>query len=427
MKQILITILLTLNALSSSITATSIDGKKKILSNIQTALDFLHQYGGGEVQLSLGEFIVKEQLKIYDNTTLKGSLNKDGELGTLIKVEHSTTNLPPSKQLPPLIINEFYNRKDNNSYNHNIIIKNLKIDGNSKKEQKRWSLGSGNAIIINFLHVKDIELKNLNIQNTLDDAIFIKDGESINISNSTIKNSGHSAVFIVESNNTTVKSMDIDINVNSGIRFFGGDNIVIKDNRLYSTSGYGNYGIQVSQAYSEKPMNNLLIQNNVIKNTPYAGIALYASRGRDIAKATIEDNFIEGCGAKAPNLEEFPKTTIEEAGGINIQYFKSVIIKNNILHNNYGSAILLDNRFYSSDVNFTDLDKIKREVVIANNKIIGSQSDKKEAYGIEKHGNSCHLKVTIKDNFLEKNQNGNLSPNLYKDLNNSNESNCSQG
>lgn len=420
MKYILI-ILLTVNSFSYSILAIAIDGKKKTTSNIQTALTFVHKHQGGEVQLSSGEFIVKKQLTIYDNTTLKGSLNKNGEITTIIKIKHPS-NLG---QLPPFIVNEYYN--SNNNYNHNIVIKNLKIDGNSKKEKKRWKLGSGNAIIINLLHVKDIELENLNIQNSLDDAIFIKDGENININNSTIKNSGHSGVFVVESNNTTVQSMNIDINVNSGIRFFGGDNIVIKDNTLYSTSGYGNYGIQVSQAYSVKPMNNLLIKNNVIKNIPYAGIALYASRGKDIARATIEDNFIEGCGVKAPNLEEFPKTTIEEAGGINIQYFQSVTIRNNILHNNYGSAISLDNRFYSSDVNFEELNNIKREVVITNNKIIGSKSDKKAVYGIEKHSDSCNLKVTIKDNFFENNQNGNLSPNLYRDLNSSSESNCSQG
>ena len=420
MKYILI-ILLTVNSFPYSIIAITIDGKKKITSNIQTALNFIHKHQGGEVQLSSGEFIVKEQLTIYDNTTLKGSLSKSGELTTTIKLRDSN-NLT---KLPPLIVNEFYNRSNN--YNHNIIIKNLKIDGNSKEEKKRWDLGSGNAIIINFLHVKNIELKNLNIQNSLDDCIFIKDGEDINISNSTIKNSGHSAVFIVESNNSIVKNMDIDININSGIRFFGGDNITITNNKLYSTSGYGNYGIQVSQAYSINPMNHVLIQNNIIQNTPYAGVALYASKGEDIARAVIEDNFIEECGAEAPNLEEFPNTTIEEAGGINIQYFQAVIIKNNILHNNYGSAISIDNRFYNNDVDFKALDKIKREVIIYNNKIIGSHSDKKAVYGIEKHSDSCKLKIIIKNNFFDKNQNGNLSPNLYKDLNSSSESNCSQG
>ena len=412
MKYLLIFIL-TLNAFASSITATAVDGESKIVSNIQTALTFVHQHGGGEVLLSKGEFIVKNQLIIYNNTTLKGSLDKNGETITLINVKHPTDlNL---SQLPPLIVNEFYKRGDDNSHNHHIVIKNLKIDGNSKEEKKRWSLGSGNAIIINFLHVKNIELKNLTIQNSLDDAIFIKDGEDINISNSTIKNSGHSGVFVVESNNTTVKNMDIDINVNSGIRFFGGDNITIKDNKLYSTSGYGNYGIQISQAYSIKPMKSVLIQNNVIKETPYAGIALYASKGKDLAQAVIEDNFIKGCGAKAPNLEEFPNTTIEEAGGINIQYFQSVIIRNNILQNNYGSAISIDNKFYKSSVDFNALEKIEREVVISNNQIIGSHSDKKAVYGIEKHLNSSHIRIDIKDNFFDKNQNGNLSPNIYKD------------
>jgi len=415
MKYLLIPLFIfTLNAFSSSITVTTVDGEKRTLSsNIQTALNFAHKHGGGEVLLSNGEFIVEEQLTIYNNTTLKGSLGKNGVLTTIIKVMHPTElNI---SQLAPIIVNEFYNRSDNSSFNHHIIIKNLKIDGNSEKEKKRWPLGSGNAVIINFLHIKDVELDNLNIQNILDDAIFIKEGENITISNSTVKNSGHSAVFIIESNNSIVKNMDIDINVNSGIRFFGGDNITIKDNKLYSTSGYGNYGIQISQAYSIKPMNNVLIWNNIIKNTPYAGIALYASRGRDLAKATIKDNFIENCGAKAPNLEEFPNRTIEEAGGINIQYFQSIIIENNILLNNYGSAIYIDNRFYTSDVDFNALEKIEREVFISRNKLIGSHSNKKAVYGIEKNLNSSHIKIHLKDNFFDKNQNGNLSPNLYKE------------
>jgi parallel beta-helix repeat protein len=225
---------------------------------------------------------------------------------------------------------------------------------------------------------------------------------------------GHSAIFQIEVNKSTVENNNIDIRANSGIRFYGGTTFTIRDNYIFSSKGYGNYGVQISQAYSNGiPMKNVFIENNIIRYTPYAGIALYSSRGNDLAEATIRNNIISQCGFSAPNMDDFPYTFIEEGGGINIQSFQKVTISNNTLFNNHGSAIWLDNRFYPSDVNFDELAKMDKSAIIINNIIVGSHSTQKSVYGIEKYiSDDRGTTITTHNNIFYDNQNGSNSNNI---------------
>jgi parallel beta-helix repeat protein len=432
-------IMITVNAFptpecsNTTISARGVDGKtKEFTCNIQKALDFVHLHNGGIVHLSSGTYPINQQLIFYNNTTLEGSVEGD-TLRSMIRLEDNVKWSDRGKggkwvSVPPLIINDANIDKSQSllhealsASNHDITVKNLIINGNRENQLRKWHPGKGHYVLLDFKDITDLTISNVTLFGGLSDGIFIKTGRNISISNSNISDMGHSAIFQVEVYNSTVENNRIDVNLNSGIRFFGGSDFTIRDNTIFSSTNYGNYGVQISEAYSNGvPMKNVLVENNIIFQTPYAGIALYASTKDDIAEATIKNNIIVGCGSKAPNLDNFPNTTIEESGGINIQSFKNVVIKNNTLLNNYGSGIWVDNRFYDTDVNFEEIDSIEKYVTITNNIILGSHSSKKSVYAIEKYPseNSSGTTLSISNNIFYNNQNSSYSSNITSNKSN---------
>ena len=400
--------------------------KKEFICDIQKALDFVSRDSGGVVTLSATKFIIKKQLVIDSNTTLEGTI-RGGDRTTIELHSNAPWRvIGEDRVTPPLIVNSA-NRKNRAKigskevkrlFNENITIRNLTINGNGSHQKRKWHLGRGHYVLVSLINIKRAKISNLTLLDGLDDAIFMKNGEDITISRCKIKSMGHSGIFLVEVKGAIVKDNRVDVNVNSGVRFFGGSDFIIRNNYIYSTKGYGNYGIQISQAYSNgTPMKNVLIEKNIIKQTPYAGIALYASRKDDSASAVIRDNLIYQCGSKAPNMSEFPKGKIEESGGVNIQSFRDVVISRNTLFNNHGSAIWIDNRFYSSDVDFKELERLPKRVTIRNNIIVGSRSKQKDVYGIEKYKSreSNGSKTLIYNNLFYQNQNGAYSSNIQLD------------
>ena len=421
---------------NNTIVITSNDGKvKKYTSNnkniISKALKYVHFHGGGKVHLEGGTFFIDDQLVIFSDTTLEGEV-KNNQLLTTIKLKNYVkwSGIHSNGEwfdIPPLLINSANSekRKDTSvdfkdTSNANITIKNLIIDGNREKQRESNSAGNECYPLVYFLKVNNTHFSNVKMINSLSDEITIMEGNNTTIKSSTFQNAGHSAVMLIESTNSIINNNIIDVRANSGIRFFGGSNIHIKNNYIFSSTDQGNYGIQVSHAYSDGViMNNVLIENNIIRHVPYAGIALYSNSDRDIAYATIRNNIIYQCGAKPENLSLFPNTKHQEAGGINIQSFKSVKILNNTIFNNRGSAIWIDNRYYIPDDtqdswdDLDSLDKLKKRAIIKNNIIVGSLSEKKEVYGIEKRFTDyTGTKIVAKNNLFWGNKSGAVSDNI---------------
>ena len=422
--------------ITNTIVVTLNDGNvKNYTSNnrniISNALKYVHLHGGGKVHLTEGTFIIDDQLVIFSDTTLEGEV-KNNQLLTTIKLKGYVkwSGIDSDGEWfdnPPLLINSANSEKmkDTSVYfketsNSNITIKNLIIDGNRENQRESKSAGNGCYPLVYFEKVNNTHFSNVKMVDSLSDGITIIDGNNTTIESSTFQNSGHSAVMLVESTNSVIDNNIIDVRSNSGIRFFGGNNIHIKNNYIFSSLDEGNYGIQISHAYSDGIiMNNVLIENNIIRHVPYAGIALYSNSDRDIAHATIRNNIIYECGAKPENLALFPNTKHQEAGGINIQSFKSVKILNNTLFNNRGSAIWIDNRYYIPDDtqdswdDLDSLDKLKKSAIIKNNIIVGSLSEKKEAYGIEKRFTDYRgTKIVAKNNLFWGNKSGAVSDNI---------------
>jgi len=426
----------TINDTNKTIIVTLNDGKvKKIISKnkniINNALKYVHLHGGGKVYLKAGTFFIDDQLVIFSNTTLEGEVKND-KLLTTIKLKDYAQWAGEYKNghwfnIPPLLINSANGekRKDTSvdfkdTSNSNITIKNLIIDGNREKQKESNSPGNGCYYLVYFLKVNNTHFSNVKMINSLSDGITIVDGNNTTIESSIFKNLGHSAIMLIQSNNSIIDNNIIDVRTNSGIRFFSGNNIYIKNNYIFSSLEQGNYGIQISQAYSKgKIMDNVLIENNIIRDVPYAGIALYSNSDRDIAYATIRNNIIYQCGSKARKLSIFSNSVHPEAGGINIQSFKSVKILNNTLFNNTGSGIWLDNRYYIPDdtqdswEDLDSLDKLDKSAIIKNNIIVGSRSEKKEVYGIEKRFTEyTGTKIEAENNLFWKNKSGSVSDNI---------------
>lgn len=404
----------------TSIQVTANDGNSKSFSSldedyIQKALYFARDHNGGEVKLAPGIHYFKRQLVIYSNTDLVGTMVASKKMSTLKYIDYGIRKAWKNSSISfgnvhPLIINSSM-FSDNVQFpdditetrTQNIGIKDLIYDGNRENQRSWRSAGSNNSIGMNFYHADGITIDNITLSNTLSDGISTKDCTDLNVTNSSFRRMGHSALYFVFTDNVLTDNLTIDVLSNSGIRFHGGQHFTITNNHIFATTNGGNYGIQLSHNYSEgvgDELKDILIENNIIRHTAYAGIALYTSNVNDVIEnVQIRNNIIYQCGTAVPNMPVFlakePNGRIHEGGGINVQHAKQLTIENNTIFNNQGSGIRLDNRFYIPDDVQTDwdrliaLDHMEKTANINNNIIVGNKSSAypeyiTNVYGIEK-------------------------------------------
>ena len=438
---------------------TGADNSKKEFSSleedyIQKALYYAKDHGGGIVHLSSGTHYFKRQLVIYSNTTLEGTLNNGKNTSTLKLMDFTIRKAWKNSALSfgnayPLIVNGAANDEEfqyildkSEDSSKNITIKNIVINGNRERQRSWISAGSNNSIGINLENASNINIDHILMLNTLSDGISTEACSNLKVTNSTFRFMGHSALFIVETWGVTTDNLTIDVLSNSGIRFFGGSDFNITNNHIFCTTNGGNYAIQISNNYSDgTPVDNVLIENNIIRHTAYAGIAIYTSTVDDVIKGvTIQNNIIYGTSSVVPNKPQFvekePNSRIHEGGGIDIQHVKELNINHNTIFNNQGSGIRLDNRFYIPDGtdedwnNLIALDKMAgKKATITNNIIVGNEVSRDYpeysdavAFGIEKRvamycganqNQECPgTSVTTSNNIFALNHNGKASSNI---------------
>jgi len=404
-----------------SVTATGRDGSSQTFSSleedyIQKALYYVRDHQGGTVVLEKGTHYFKRQLVIYSDTTLRGTLENGENVSRLKLMDFALRKAWKNHTISwgnsySLIVNaaapeynaqydEDMTERENGSAR--IIVRDLILDGNRERQRAWKSAGSNNSIGLKLYHSSDVVIDHIDMLNTLSDGIATEGGSDLNISHSTFRFMGHSGLFIVETKGVTADHLTIDILSNSGIRFFGGSDFNISNNHLFCTTNGGNYAIQISNNYSAGiPLENVLIENNIIRHTAIAGIGIYTSSTEDVIQGvTIQNNIIYRAASVAANKPAFmavePSERLHEGGGINIQYVKEIDINHNTIFNGQGSAIRIDNRFYIPDGTAEDweklntLDRMERTAVITDNVLVGNRiSDYEEysdavAYGIEK-------------------------------------------
>ncbi len=404
-----------------SVTATGRDGSSQTFSSleedyIQKALYYVWDHQGGTVLLGKGTHYFNRQLVIYSDTTLRGTLENGEKVSRLKLMDFALRKAWKNHTISwgnihSLIVNaaapEYNAQYDEDMTERafgssHIVVKDLILDGN-REEQRAWkSAGSNNSIGLKLYHSRNVLVDNIDMVNTLSDGIATEGGADLNVSHSTFRFMGHSALFIVETKGVTTDHLTVDILSNSGIRFFGGSDFTITNNHLFSTTNGGNFAIQISNNYSAGiPLENVLIENNIIRHTAIAGIGIYTNTTEDVIQGvTIQNNIIYRAASVTSNKPAFmeiePSERLHEGGSINIQYVKQIDINHNTIFNGQGSAIRIDNRFYIPDgtaedwENLNALDRMARTASITNNVLVGNKISNYEeysdavAYGIEK-------------------------------------------
>ena len=128
------------------------------------------------------------------------------------------------------------------------------------------------------------------------------------------------------------------VTANSGIRWYDGNHIIIRNNHLYGEpekTGNSNFCIQVTSGQSATITDDLLIENNWLEFTSGAGIALDAKTKEQAIDVIIRNNVILQCGNSGTT------ENMREAGGINLKNFTNTQIENNTIVNCLGGGIRL--------------------------------------------------------------------------------------
>jgi len=134
---------------------------------IQEVLDAINTAGGGKVFIRKGVYLIYSTLRIYSYTIVEGE-----GWGTVLKRPDNTnyTAYPEITVYYPQIL------VDNG---WNVIIRNLKIDGNAGQNTYQSTDGGNIGILIDESHYCRVE--NVAVENTWGDGINVRDSEDIHI------------------------------------------------------------------------------------------------------------------------------------------------------------------------------------------------------------------------------------------------------
>ena len=375
---------------------------------INAALQEVADAGGGIVHLNAGIYSFENPIVFAgDNTILEG----EGIDSTIIRLKDkahwSTLNPHNHYEGPepePLIKNTA------NALN-NIAIMNIQIDGNKYNQEYTYDSngngqidadehypvpdGEGNYVALKFsarngsADVSNLLFSHVFIHRNNGDALSIRDPSNIIVEKCKSRFIGHSTVYFNNPINALVEKNDFLITANSGVRWYDGNHIIVKDNLLEGESnktGNSNCGIEVTSGLTPDVLDDVLIEGNTIRFTGSAGIAIDAKTPTTSRDMIIRNNIIYQCG----HIGTWESN--RETGAINIKNFTNTLIENNTIVNTLGSAIRL-----GGDVGFNShWDHVKGLTATIRNNIIthsindANSGQKLLIYGVDiAEGNSA--------------------------------------
>jgi len=388
---------------AQTVTATRNNGAGSIVLNcdgvddhiqINEALEYVKDEGG-LVALSANTFVIDSVLWFAgNNTTLQGAgINK-----TTIKLvddahwcyyysENSSWIL---HHAGPMIMNK------KESMNH-LTIEGLKIDGN-KYAQYLYNPetgdtirspqldGQGHYVAVEFVHREgsteypsDITFSYVNIFENNGDGFVVHKGKNINVNHCIGLKGGHSYIYFLDPINLTVEDNDFEVTSNSGIRWYDGNHIVVRNNHVYgeyAKTGNSNFCIEVTSGQAATITDDVIIENNRFEFTAGAAIALDAKESVAAKNVVIRNNIILQCGNTGTS------ENIREAGGINIKNFTNTLIENNTIVNCIGGGIRIGgNTGFNTEWSYeTGLTAVIKNNIITNTINGGNNAD---SYGID--------------------------------------------
>lgn len=357
----------------------------------QAIADVASSGNGGIVHIGDGIFTISNPIEIVseniilegngmNNTTIKlvdeadwGEIQGQGDSAKYIDAD-------------PII-------RNSNAF-HNISVRNLKIDGNKYNQHythptRGWILvpdGTANYPGIEVTsqneRASNILISNVYVYENNVDAFIINNADNIIIENNKTLRIGHSATYFLDPVNLLVENNNITISANSGIRWYDGNHIIVRNNFIQGDpgkDGNSNFAIEVTSGQTSRILDDLLIENNLMRFTASAAIALDAKKPSQATDTVIRNNIIYQCGNVGTWVSR------RETGAINLKNFTNTLIENNTIVNTIGSAIRL-----GGNVGFNDeWDEVLGTTAIIHNNIItnsiddDSMSQETSAYGIE--------------------------------------------
>ena len=314
---------------------------------------------GGEVELSAHTFVIGAPIIFAgNNTTLQGqgmdetTIQLKDEAGWSYYAQNEAGEwvLHPSD---PLIFNE-------KEAVQQLTIRDLKIDGN-KYHQSIYNPmtgetiqdtpeshvfdGQGHYVAVQFEQrpgstetVRDILFSHVFIYENSDDGFDVKNATGIRVEYCKGIRSGHSNVYFSDPIDLVIENCDFMVTSNSGIRWYDGNHILIRNNHIYGEpekTGNSNFCIQMTSGQSSTITDDLIIEGNQLEFSAGAGIALDAKSAASAKDVIIRNNTILQCG-NSGTIEN-----IREAGGINLKNFTNTHIENNTIANCIGGGIRL--------------------------------------------------------------------------------------
>jgi hypothetical protein len=325
---------------------------------INQALDYIKNEGG-IVELSADTFYIDASIYLAgNNTTLQGA---GMELTTIKLIDDADWCYFYSDgaggwlyhESEPMILNK-------PEAVHFLTLKDFKIDGNKYNQSLYNPItgetifdtptshvfdGQGHYVAIDLRKqetstesIADILFSGIFIYENADDGIVVTEGTNITIRDCKGIRGGHSHVYLLNPLNLLVENCDFMVTSNSGIRWYDGNHIIIRNNHIYGEpekTGNSNFCIQMTSGQSATITDDLIIKNNKLEFTAGAGIALDAKDPEGAKDVVIKNNTILQCGNSGTT------ENMREAGGINLKNFTNTLIENNTIVNCIGGGIRL--------------------------------------------------------------------------------------
>ncbi len=346
---------------------------------INQALVDVANAGGGTVHIGAGIFTISNPIELTgDHTILEG----EGMANTTIKLKDEAnwgqivgTGAAAQYLLADPIIRT-------NGGIHNITLRNFKVDGNKYNQHYTHPVdglvlvsdGVGNYDGVRIatdqpgVRVSNILISAVYMYENNSDAFIVFNGSHIIVEHSKTERIGHSATYFLDPLVSLSEHNDITIAANSGIRWYDGNHIIVRNNFIQGNpnkDGNSNFAVEVTSGQNARVLDDLVIENNEFRFTAGAAIALDAKDPAQAKNTIIRNNLIYQCG----NIGTFVNR--RETGAINLKNFTNTLIENNTLVNNIGSAIRL-----GGNVGFNDAwDEVLGLTAIIRNNIISNTID----------------------------------------------------
>ncbi len=247
---------------------------------IQKVLDKTSKQNEVEIQLFNGTYIFSAPLEVRKNTKIRG----EGE-NTIIKIKD---NLNADIQL-------IQNKDLGSGSDGNIIIENLKLDGNKSNQTQPGGENVIHQIGIYFGLVKMSKIRNVWIENFLNEGIYLLGNAGITIENVQVKNNKGTGILIKESPSIELKNSVIQQNGKSGIYLFNVSNSLIEGNQVIGNKQFGIYlfSTKKKEIATQEDFVHQTTQTDLLDNvcrSNFIGLGISNSRDNFVGQGNYNEN-----------------------------------------------------------------------------------------------------------------------------------------